>query len=1119
MAQTLLIGNTRGDNVLQFNAATGEFVSQFIAPRTSGLSDPDTLLYGPDVNGDGFNDLYIASGAEFGNSGAFGAASVLVYDGLSGTFIKALVQDNAATTTDETGGLIRPYGIAFGPDDNLYVSSFRSDKILRYNGTTGAFIDVFASGNGTANGLNGPNGLLFVDGKLYVTTQGSVADAAGNISFLFDSQILRYDSLVAGATPVVFAPQPTPDPTSFGFVSFLGLAVGRNGDLYASDFANGVRRYNLTTGALVESLSTNYTGTTPSSNFIGSLAFGATGDLYVAGFDVNTEIGAVIRYDGSSGSPVAPFTTLVAPNSRQRSIGLTFASNSDTFLVGNTRGDNVYQFNAQTGELIKEFIAPRVGGLVDPDTLLYGPDANGDGQADLYVASGDKAGTSTQLGASSVLVYDGQSGAFIKALVKDNPATTVDETGGLFRPYGIAFGPDGNLYVSSFRSDQILRYNGTTGAFIDVFASGTGTANGLNGPNGLLFIGNSLYVTTQGSVADGSGGISFLFDSQILRYDSLAAGSAPVVFAPQPTPDPASFGFVSFLGLALAPNGDLYASDFANSVRRYNLTTGALVETLSTNYTGTTPSDNFIGNLAFSPTGDLYVAGFDVNTEIGAVIRYSGASGSPAASFTTVVTPNSRQRTIGIVLPPSVNITPGTMPAEAGRTRGSFKLKLREAAPTGGLTVNYQLGGTATNSTDYQLVAGTNITALTATSFTIAAGQTDAVLEVLPINDTIVDPGETVQLTLLDGTGYTIPGASTTTLTILDNDNVAVTASSDNLFTIGGSASQTQVNLLISLVSFNASFVNEIGYFVVSDDQGTVNGLRPGQPGYLQAALTQSSIIFSTLGNPPSSFNTSNLNSVVSVRGGSRLVFYLVSNSTTDAFLAGTVSESAIVLGPTFGSNSFRQLQVSQTSGIFTLNWEDQPGGGDRSFSDLVLTVQTTEQAAPTGSGLQNRSQGEVLDLRGITGQVQVQFTVNRDAAFNNVVGFYQVTGLDGGIDTNGDGIADVLPGAANYTRTAIQQRLTSINLSVSNQATATINSQLIGGSIFAPFLIANGTADLLLDASTSNDPAVYFPFLAANPGRVDHVRLLGNNVFGFEDLPNGGDRDYNDMVVRVTFT
>jgi len=43
-------------------------------------------------------------------------------------------------------------------------------------------------------------------------------------------------------------------------------------------------------------------------------------------------------------------------------------------------------------------------------------------------------------------------------------------------------GPDGNLYVTS-RSNAVLRYDGKTGAFLDVFASG----GGLEDPAGLVF--------------------------------------------------------------------------------------------------------------------------------------------------------------------------------------------------------------------------------------------------------------------------------------------------------------------------------------------------------------------------------------------------------------------------------------------------------------------------------------------------------------------------------------------------------------------------------------------------------------------------------------------------------
>ena len=53
-----------------------------------------------------------------------------------------------------SGGLNLPRDLVFGPDDNLYVGSFGSGDILRYDGMTGAFISTFVpAGSG---GLGGP---------------------------------------------------------------------------------------------------------------------------------------------------------------------------------------------------------------------------------------------------------------------------------------------------------------------------------------------------------------------------------------------------------------------------------------------------------------------------------------------------------------------------------------------------------------------------------------------------------------------------------------------------------------------------------------------------------------------------------------------------------------------------------------------------------------------------------------------------------------------------------------------------------------------------------------------------------------------------------------------------
>ena len=79
--------------------------------------------------------------------------------------------------------------MAFGPDGNLYITSPTSNNVLRFNGTTGAYIDVFASGGG----LSGATGLAFApDGYLYVSS-------------CYTDNILRFDATTGAFVDEFFA--------------------------------------------------------------------------------------------------------------------------------------------------------------------------------------------------------------------------------------------------------------------------------------------------------------------------------------------------------------------------------------------------------------------------------------------------------------------------------------------------------------------------------------------------------------------------------------------------------------------------------------------------------------------------------------------------------------------------------------------------------------------------------------------------------------------------------------------------------------------------------------------------------------------------------------------------
>jgi len=230
---------------------------------------------------------------------------------------------------------------------------------------------------------------------------------------------------------------------------------------------------------------------------------------------------------------------------------------------------------------------------------------------------------------------------------------------------------------------------------------------------------------------------------------------------------------------------DLATANFNSNVSVL-LGTGTGSFGAATNFTvGTAPRSVTVGDFNGDGKSDLAVA--NANSSNVSVLLGTGTGSFGAATNFTVgngpisvrvgdfngdgksdlATTNGSGYNVSVILntTPKITIAPGTNPVEGG-TVGTFIISLDTPAPTGGTVVNFNTtGSTATILADYSLTAGTNITAVTANTFTIAAGATTATLNVVALSDAVNDPNETVKVNLTSGGDYILgynPSASFT---------------------------------------------------------------------------------------------------------------------------------------------------------------------------------------------------------------------------------------------------------------------------------------------------------------------------------------------------------------------
>jgi uncharacterized protein YkwD len=178
----------------------------------------------------------------------------------------------------------------------------------------------------------------------------------------------------------------------------------------------------------------------------------------------------------------------------------------------------------------------------------------------------------------------------------------------------------------------------------------------------------------------------------------------------------------------------------------------------------------------------------------------------------------------------------------------------------------------------------------------------------------------------------------------------------------------------------------------------------------------------------------------------------------------------------------------------------------------------TTSQTSGTNGKIFNFTVDNTQDNAAIdkTKSIAINFTsVSADAAYHNYAGLYRIEDANGTVmDIDGQ---TYQPGDAKYLKAALRRSKVTADGTQLDRGSLNGDKTLSGGYHYAPFVVANGKVDDVLNATDPTKAAsVYFDYVAANADGFDHFKLLGANKLGCEDTFGGGDRDYNDLIFQL---
>ncbi|MFC0588208.1 putative Ig domain-containing protein [Novosphingobium aquiterrae] len=449
-------------------------------------------------------------------------------------------------------------------------------------------------------------------------------------------------------------------------------------------------------------------------------------------------------------------------------------------------------------------------------------------------------------------------------LVANSPASTQLATVGGVSPYIYATEPPG--------APMPFGLSLSTGGLITGTPTTTGSA------------------TVQLRVTDASTGPGQYFELENLTINVISAPTASIAVSPATVSEDGASNLTYTVSLSSA----------VASPTTVNITTAGTA-TAGTDYSGnvtsvTIPAGSTSATITINPTVDGTIEPDETVTL--SVAAGSGYTvGAPAAATGTIINDDVPQVTI--------SATPAAV-AEDGAPNLVYTVALNQAA-FNAIVVNYTIGGTAINGTDYATIAS---------PLTIPAGSTSGTITVNPTADATIESDETVSLTLGAGTGYTVgvPGSAVGTILNDDLPNLSI----NDVTVAEGNAGTTNYTFTVALSA-------PAGPGGVGFDIATANGSATGGVDYVSQTLTSQTIpagsstyTFTvqvngdTLNEPSETFfvNVTNVTNAVVVDGQG-----VGTITNDDALPSLSINDVTVIEGDSGTTNAVFTVTLSAASG------------------------------------------------------------------------------------------------------------------------------------------------------------------------------------------------------------